>query len=391
MPTFEALEGRQFMSASVSGVVYNDLNVNASLQASDPKIGGVRVYADLGNHGSYVAGDPSAITNSNGAYTLNNLPDGHLTLRQVVPAGYRQTEPTAGAHVVDIVNSSTHLTNVNFGDTHKVRYSGYVFNDSNGDGLWTKGEPVVVGATVFLDPYGTGQFEPNDPHATTNASGYWVIGDMAPGYNYTAHVIPPAGDIQTAPANNGGYETQLQAGQTADNLNFGVRPATVVFNSIQRTAYTLAGEPTVYDEKNSNYAGLFNTTSQITDPITGDTGTANLESNASANTIFAAGSFSCTGQTSEADDTIDVRFTLSKATNYSYGYDVFGNNFLLQLYKVNGPMIANESQGSDPSISSYHNSQSGVLGAGTYEFVFDAYNDNISDFATNSFLMNFNI
>lgn len=395
MPVIENLECRQLMSASVAGVVYNDLNVSNTIKPGDPKISGVRVYADLGNHGQYVAGDPTAISNSQGAYTITGLPTGKVTLREVVPAGYRQSEPSNGApHVVTIANASTHLTNVNFGDTHKTRYSGFVYNDSNSNGDWNKGEPVVAGATVFLDPYGTGQFSPSDPHTTTNAAGYWVIGNLAPGYKFTAHVIPPAGDTQTFPMNNGGYQRMLQAGQTADYLNFGVRPAAFVINSQQRSADAIAGYGLDSQDNfsGSSDAGLFNTTTKITDPESGDHATANLESTLGANSLFAAGSFDTVGDSSEATDTVVEVFTLSKATKYSFGYDIFGNNFNFDLINLaTNKDIITKTQGANPSVTNYHDSESGTLSAGTYEVNFSAYKDPIHGFATDSFLMNFNL
>jgi hypothetical protein len=130
----ERLENRQLMSASVAGVVYNDLNVANALKPGDPMIAGVRVYADLGNHNAYKAGDPTAITNSVGAYKIGNLAPGSYVLREVVPSHFRQTEPTNDAgHNIVIASDFTHLNNVNFGNTQKVRVSGYVFNDSNGE------------------------------------------------------------------------------------------------------------------------------------------------------------------------------------------------------------------------------------------------------------------
>ena len=96
--------------------------------------------------------------------------------------------------------------------------------------------------------------------------------------------------------------------------------------------------------------------------------------------------------TSGADATVDVTFTLSAATSYSYGYDIFGNNFAFQLKNLNNnSMIINKQPTNDPSVTNYHDSQSGTLAAGKYELSFDVYKDSTNPLQTNSYLMNFNI
>jgi hypothetical protein len=57
-------------------------------------IPGVTVYLDLNNSGSYVAGDPTATTDSQGYYQLKDVAPSSspYTLRQIVPSGY--TIPT---------------------------------------------------------------------------------------------------------------------------------------------------------------------------------------------------------------------------------------------------------------------------------------------------------
>ncbi|HWE03552.1 MAG TPA: SdrD B-like domain-containing protein [Tepidisphaeraceae bacterium] len=392
-PVWETLEGRRLVSASVAGVVYNDLNAAGTVKPGDTAVAGVRVYVDLGNHNAYTSGDPTAISDSLGEYSINGLAAGSYILREVIPAQYRQTEPSNGAGHALTLTSSTHLTNIDFGDTQKVRVSGYVFNDSNGDASQNHGEGIVSGVTVYLDANGNKKLDSGEMHTTTNSTGYWVIGDLPPGKTYTVRVVTPTGDIQTDPKTNGAHVATLQKGQTADNLLFGVRPATVVFNSQSRSAFASAGS---VPQTNTSYSlGVFDTTATVKSSTLGDTGTANLTSSITANTITALGSLSTvqTHNTAEAVDEVFVTFTLSAATAYSTGYDIFGNNFSFSLQKLgaNSSYIIKNASTDDPSVTSYAFSKSGTLAAGQYMMSFEAFQVNNPGFLTKSFVMNFGI
>ena len=73
----EALEGRQMFSASIAGTMYNDLNGNHQRDAGEAVFANRKVYLDINGIGSYVASDPTATTDSNGAYVFNNVAPGN--------------------------------------------------------------------------------------------------------------------------------------------------------------------------------------------------------------------------------------------------------------------------------------------------------------------------
>ena len=54
--------------ASVSGLVYSDLNQNGVYVASDPVLSGATVYLDSSDSGTYQAGDPTCVTGPSGTY-----------------------------------------------------------------------------------------------------------------------------------------------------------------------------------------------------------------------------------------------------------------------------------------------------------------------------------
>ncbi len=86
--------GLSFVDApagSVAGTVFADANGNGSADAGDGGVAGRTVYLDANGDGSYEAGEPVTTTTAAGAFTLAAVPAGTYAVRQVLPAGYRQT------------------------------------------------------------------------------------------------------------------------------------------------------------------------------------------------------------------------------------------------------------------------------------------------------------
>jgi len=142
---------------SVSGTVFADLNGDGTQDNGETGLSGVRVYVDLKNTGSYVSTDPSAITGSNGTYSipLTDLAGGQsYTIREVLPSGYIQTiaSPTITSKYDDALT-------VNFGDFYTTFNSSldyYVDLNSAGTtvqiyaALNGSGTPIVTIAKTIL-------------------------------------------------------------------------------------------------------------------------------------------------------------------------------------------------------------------------------------------------
>jgi hypothetical protein len=80
----EPLEGRQLLSASISGTVYHDLYGHlASGAQPNPIFVGRQVFLDTKGSGHLVAGDPVTVTDSAGRYTFAGLSAGMYTIRMV--------------------------------------------------------------------------------------------------------------------------------------------------------------------------------------------------------------------------------------------------------------------------------------------------------------------
>ncbi len=87
--------------ATFTGRNFSDLNGNGVLDAGETGIGGAFVYIDLDRDGRIDIGEPRAITNADGTYTLNfaGLQAGQTyQIREVVQPGFEQIAPASGFH-----------------------------------------------------------------------------------------------------------------------------------------------------------------------------------------------------------------------------------------------------------------------------------------------------
>ena len=59
-------------------------------------LAGRRVYLDDNNNGQFDPGEPSQVTDDNGAYGFTGLMPGNYAVREVLSQDYQQTSPGAG-------------------------------------------------------------------------------------------------------------------------------------------------------------------------------------------------------------------------------------------------------------------------------------------------------
>jgi hypothetical protein len=107
-------------TASISGTVYDDANLDGSRETGEAGLAGWQVYADLGDLGYYVPGDPVAYTNASGQYTISGLTPGSYLIREGHNNGWLRTQP-AGLYPLgyyDIKTSAGQtLSGFNFGNS----------------------------------------------------------------------------------------------------------------------------------------------------------------------------------------------------------------------------------------------------------------------------------
>lgn len=104
-------------AGSIHGTVFEDTNRNGLRNSYDPLADGVKVYLDTNGNGKLDAGEPTAITDAAGAFTLGNLLPGHYSLRHAVPTGMQPIAPAGAVYAVDLAEGQS--------------ASGYSFADNN--------------------------------------------------------------------------------------------------------------------------------------------------------------------------------------------------------------------------------------------------------------------
>lgn len=104
---WEVAEGEP--KGSLGGKKYRDLTGNGK-SADDVPQAGTTIYVDLDQDGVFDFGEPSAVTATDGSYTIGGLDPGTYQVREVVPAGFVRTGPALVAWHVVTVAGNAHAT-----------------------------------------------------------------------------------------------------------------------------------------------------------------------------------------------------------------------------------------------------------------------------------------
>jgi hypothetical protein len=186
--------------------------VSQSVNGTVTPLSGATVYLDTNDSGSYVSGDPSAVTTSTGSYNISGLASGTYHLREVVPSGYTQTSPSSSPTNITL-SSGQNVTGENFTDTYQTAtISGTVTKVVSGV---TSG---FSGVTVYLDNDNSGTLTSGDTSVVTSSTGTYTISGLLAGTYHLREVVP-TGYSQTSPSSSPTNIT-VTAGQNASGENF---------------------------------------------------------------------------------------------------------------------------------------------------------------------------
>ena len=210
------LFGNRPLTATITGLKFNDLNGNGIRDAGEPGLSGVTIRVT-----DAAGGVRTATTDATGAFSFTGLPAGAYVVSEIVPTGFIQTAPAAPGTFTPTLTAGQTLADLRFGNRAAVgMVTGTKFNDVNGNGVRDAGEAGLPGVTIRLTDSAGGVRT-----TTTDASGAFSFSDVGAG-NYVVSEVVPAGFVQTAPAAPGTIAITIAAGGNSSGLLFGNRAST---------------------------------------------------------------------------------------------------------------------------------------------------------------------
>jgi len=240
---------------SISGTVYNDDDGTGNFTAGELGIPNVTVTR-TGTTGG------TTTTDGNGNYSFINLPVGTYSVTYTVPSGFTNTgtRPISG---ITLGAGETATAQNFFTQQQSGTMSGFVYNDTNGDGIFDGADSGLSGVSVFR----TGSATP----AVTIASGAYSFAAL-PNGSYTISYTPGAlrvmygwnGFLQ--PINDTAHQTgvnesKFKLGQTV--------PTKFVLTDALGNVVQQAGDPTFTRSANRGSCDLGATLESV-DPVPAD-------------------------------------------------------------------------------------------------------------------------
>ena len=181
---------------TISGVVFEDINGNNTLDEFELGLEGVTVSLSSGQN---------MTTSANGTYQFTGVSAGSFTVTSAVPTGYASLTTTN--HSVTIPAGGADTANFPLVQTGSVL--GAVFNDLNGNGTQDTGENGVSGVLIELN----GQYV----HSISDGSYEFI--NVAAG-SYTVNSTTPADFASTT----GSSINITLTGSNGASASFGLRP-----------------------------------------------------------------------------------------------------------------------------------------------------------------------
>jgi N-acetylneuraminic acid mutarotase len=103
------------LTRTVSGSIFVDDNFDHIREASEQGLGGITVYVDTNKNDQRDSGEPFAMSDASGDYSIANVPVGDWTVHQVLPFLYFQTWPKK-RQGIPITVAQGAVADVNFAD-----------------------------------------------------------------------------------------------------------------------------------------------------------------------------------------------------------------------------------------------------------------------------------
>jgi hypothetical protein len=105
-----------FRNGRIQGTKFLDIDCDGVLVGTEPTLPGFTIYVDLDDDGKLDPNEPFAVTDASGNYTIDNLPPGTYSVREVSQEGYIHSYPANGRHVITIGQFNQTLDDIDFGN-----------------------------------------------------------------------------------------------------------------------------------------------------------------------------------------------------------------------------------------------------------------------------------
>ncbi|MCA9175933.1 MAG: tandem-95 repeat protein [Planctomycetales bacterium] len=177
---------------TIQGTAWDDANGDGLHGATESPLAGRTVYVDLNNNGALDAGEPQRVTGVDGAYAFENIRAASYRVTEMIPDGWMSATGFAASRTVNVFVGSSIVTDFNDFIPVNGAIHGVVFNDLDGDGAISAGEPTLADWQLYLDLNANGTLDAGEPSAVTGPEGSYQFVDLAYG-DYRLNEVLPIG------------------------------------------------------------------------------------------------------------------------------------------------------------------------------------------------------
>ncbi|HEV3445603.1 MAG TPA: SdrD B-like domain-containing protein [Gemmataceae bacterium] len=266
--------------ASVAGFVYYDQNNNGVRDAADPGIPNTQITLTGTNDLGPV--NLTTVSAADGSYQFTNLRPGTYAIAETQPSNYLQGRNSVGSlggglsndqFLAIVVPQGAAGVNYNFGEILGGSLAGFVYVDSNNNGVKDPGEPPIPNTTITLSGTDDRGNLVSQTQVTT-ANGSYSFQGLRPG-TYSVAETQPAGFDQGknslgSAGGTAGFDKftsiNLAPAVAGINYNFGELVPTAVIQGGSSACMNFSwGHPDVAVLSKLQF--LSTTTSATTDPV----------------------------------------------------------------------------------------------------------------------------